>query len=94
MTLGPARYEAVVIEKGYGAPQVLLTAYRGERELMLEDKWGKSGRGIHKTARRKRRNDGYLATHHDPYRCRRSARPRAWIDEGEKVIPRETGFNG
>ncbi|MGC9968369.1 MAG: chaperonin GroEL [Minisyncoccia bacterium] len=85
MTLGP-RGRAVVIEKGYGAPQVTFDGVSVAKEIELEDKWENVGAEFIKQAADKT-NDGVgdgtttsvILAH-------------AMIDEGEKVI-REKGFN-
>jgi chaperonin GroEL len=85
MTLGP-RGRAVVVEKGYGAPQVTFDGVTVAKEIELEDKWENLGADFIKQAADKT-NDGVgdgtttsvLLAH-------------AMIDEGEKVI-REKGFN-
>ena len=85
MTLGP-RGRAVIIEKGYGAPQVTFDGVTVAKEIELEDKWENVGAEFIKQAADKT-NDGVgdgtttsvILAH-------------AMIDEGEKVI-REKGFN-
>ena len=85
MTLGP-RGRAVVIEKGYGAPQVTFDGVTVAKEIELEDKYENLGADFIKQAADKT-NDGVgdgtttavVLTH-------------VMIDEGEKAIA-EKGFN-
>ncbi len=62
VTLGP-RGRAVVIEKGYGAPQVTFDGVTVAKEIELEDKWENFGAEFIKQAadktndRRRRRYD-------------------------------------
>ena len=85
MTLGP-RGRAVVIEKGYGAPQVTFDGVTVAKEIELEGKYENLGAEFIKQAADKTNDnvgDGtttsVVLTH-------------ALIEEGEKVI-REKGFN-
>ena len=85
MTLGP-RGRAVVIEKGYGAPQVTFDGVTVAKEVELEGKYENLGAEFIKQAADKTNDnvgDGtttsVVLTH-------------ALIEEGEKVI-REKGFN-
>ncbi len=85
MTLGP-RGRAVVIEKGYGAPQVTFDGVSVAKEIELEDKWENIGAEFIKQAADKTNDnvgDGTTTATVLAY---------AMIDEGEKVI-REKGFN-
>jgi chaperonin GroEL len=85
MTLGP-RGRAVVIEKGYGAPQVTFDGVTVAKEIELEDKWENVGAEFIKQAADKTNDtvgDGTTTATILAY---------AMIDEGEKVI-REKGFN-
>src|SRR3989344_275678 len=85
MTLGP-RGRAVVIEKGYGAPQVTFDGVTVAKEIELEDKWENLGAEFIKQAADKTNDnvgDGtttaVVLTH-------------SLIEEGEKAV-REKGFN-
>ncbi len=85
MTLGP-RGRAVVIEKGYGAPQVTFDGVTVAKEIEFEDKWENLGAEFLKQAADKTDNnvgDGTTTA---------TVLAHAMIDEGEKVI-REKGFN-
>lgn len=85
MTLGP-RGRAVVIEKGYGAPQVTFDGVTVAKEVELEDKWENVGAEFIKQAAEKTNDvagDGTTTA---------TVLAHAMIDEGEKVI-REKGFN-
>ena len=85
MTLGP-RGRAVVIEKGYGAPQVTFDGVTVAKEIELEDKWENVGAEFIKQAAEKTNDvagDGTTTA---------TVLAHAMIDEGEKVI-REKGFN-
>lgn len=85
MTLGP-RGRAVVIEKGYGAPQVTFDGVTVAKEIELEDKWENLGAEFIKQAADKTNDavgDGTTTA---------VVLAHAMIDEGEKVI-REKGFN-
>jgi chaperonin GroEL len=85
MTLGP-RGRAVVIEKGYGAPQVTFDGVTVAKEIEFEDKWENVGAEFIKQAADKTNDvagDGTTTA---------TVLAHAMIDEGEKVI-REKGFN-
>lgn len=85
MTLGP-RGRAVVVEKGYGAPQVTFDGVTVAKEIEFEDKWENLGADFIKQAADKTNDgvgDGTTSATILAY---------AMIDEGEKVI-REKGFN-
>jgi chaperonin GroEL len=85
VTLGP-RGRAVVIEKGYGAPQVTFDGVTVAKEIELEDKWENLGAEFIKQAADKTNEgvgDGTSTA---------TVLAHAMIDEGEKVI-REKGFN-
>ncbi len=85
VTLGP-RGRAVVIEKGYGAPQVTFDGVTVAKEIELEDKWENLGAEFIKQAADKTNDnvgDGTTTA---------TILAHAMIDEGEKVI-REKGFN-
>jgi chaperonin GroEL len=85
VTLGP-RGRAVVIEKGYGAPQVTFDGVTVAKEIELEDKWENLGAEFIKQAADKTNDnvgDGTTTA---------TVLAHAMIDEGEKVI-REKGFN-
>ncbi len=85
MTLGP-RGRAVVVEKGYGAPQVTFDGVTVAKEIELEDKWENLGAEFIKQAADKTNEgvgDGTTTA---------TVLAHAMIDEGEKVI-REKGFN-
>jgi len=85
MTLGP-RGRAVVIEKGYGAPQVTFDGVTVAKEIELEDKWENVGAEFIKQAADKT-NDGV-----GDGTTTATVLAHAMIDEGEKVI-KEKGFN-
>ena len=85
VTLGP-RGRAVVIEKGYGAPQVTFAGVTVAKEIELEDMWENLGAEFIKQAADKTNEgvgDGTTTA---------TVLAHAMIDEGEKVI-REKGFN-
>jgi chaperonin GroEL len=85
MTLGP-RGRAVVMERGYGAPQVTFDGVTVAKEIELEDKWENLGAEFLKQAADKTDNnvgDGTTTS---------VVLAHAMIDEGEKII-REKGFN-
>lgn len=85
MTLGP-RGRAVVIEKGYGAPQVTFDGVTVAKEIELEDKYENLGAEFIKQAADKTNDnvgDGTTTS---------VVLAHAMIDEGEKLI-REKGFN-
>src|SRR5580698_551698 len=85
MTLGP-RGRAVVLEKGYGAPQVTFDGVTVAKEIEFEDKWENVGAEFIKQAADKTNDvagDGTTTA---------TVLAHAMIDEGEKVI-REKGFN-
>ena len=85
MTLGP-RGRAVVIEKGYGAPQVTLDGVTVAKEIELENKYENLGAGFIKQAAEKTNDnvgDGTTTA---------VVLAHAMIDEGERLI-REKGFN-
>lgn len=85
MTLGP-RGRAVVIEKGYGAPQVTFDGVTVAKEIELEDKWENLGAEFVKQAADKTNDnvgDGTTTSVVLAY---------AMIDEGEKII-RDKGIN-
>jgi chaperonin GroEL len=85
MTLGP-RGRAVLIEKGYGAPQVTFDGVTVAKEIELEDKWENVGAEFIKQAADKT-NDGV-----GDGTTTATVLAHSMIDEGEKVI-REKGFN-
>ncbi len=85
MTLGP-RGRAVVVEKGYGAPQVTLDGVTVAKEIELEEKYENLGAEFIKQAADKT-NDGV-----GDGTTTATVLAHAMIDEGEKVI-REKGFN-
>ncbi|MCL4404966.1 chaperonin GroEL [Patescibacteria group bacterium] len=85
MTLGP-RGRAVVVEKGYGAPQVTFDGVTVAKEVELEDKWENVGAEFIKQAADKT-NDGV-----GDGTTTATVLAYAMIDEGEKII-REKGFN-
>jgi chaperonin GroEL len=85
MTLGP-RGRAVVVEKGYGAPQVTFDGVTVAKEIEFEDKWENLGAEFIKQAADKT-NDGV-----GDGTTTATILAHAMIDEGEKVI-REKGFN-
>ncbi|MBI4991960.1 MAG: chaperonin GroEL [Candidatus Harrisonbacteria bacterium] len=85
MTLGP-RGRAVVIEKGYGAPQVTFDGVTVAKEVELEDKYENLGAELIKQAADKTNDnvgDGTTTS---------VVLAHAMIDEGETAI-REKGFN-
>ncbi len=85
MTLGP-RGRAVVIEKGYGAPQVTFDGVTVAKEIELEDKYENLGAEFVKQAADKTNDvvgDGTTTA---------VVLAHAMIEEGEKTI-REKGFN-
>ncbi|MBI2033687.1 MAG: chaperonin GroEL [Candidatus Liptonbacteria bacterium] len=85
MTLGP-RGRAVVIEKGYGAPQVTFDGVTVAKEIELEEKYENLGADFIKQAAEKTNDnvgDGTTTS---------VVLAHAMIDEGEKAI-REKGFN-
>ncbi len=85
MTLGP-RGRAVVIEKGYGAPQVTFDGVTVAKEIELEGKYENLGADFLKQAADKTNDkvgDGTTTS---------VVLAHAMIDEGEKII-REKGFN-
>ncbi|MDO8470266.1 MAG: chaperonin GroEL [bacterium] len=85
MTLGP-RGRAVVVEKGYGAPQVTFDGVTVAKEIELEEKYENLGADFIKQAADKT-NDGV-----GDGTTTSVVLAHAMIDEGEKVI-REKGFN-
>jgi chaperonin GroEL len=85
MTLGP-RGRAVVIEKGYGAPQVTFDGVTVAKEIELEDKFENLGADFIKQAADKTNDnvgDGTTTS---------VVLAHAMMDEGEKAI-RDKGFN-
>jgi chaperonin GroEL len=85
MTLGP-RGRAVVIEKGYGAPQVTFDGVTVAKELEFEDKWENLGADFIKQAADKTNDnvgDGTTTS---------VVLAHAMIDEGERQIS-DKGFN-
>ncbi len=85
MTLGP-RGRAVVIEKGYGAPQVTFDGVTVAKELEFEEKYENLGADFIKQAAEKTNDnvgDGTTTS---------VVLAQAIIDEGERLI-REKGFN-
>src|SRR3989338_4227231 len=85
MTLGP-RGRAVVIENGYGAPQVTFDGVTVAKEIELEDKYENLGAEFIKQAADKTNDnvgDGTTTA---------VVLTQVMIDEGEKII-REKGFN-
>lgn len=85
MTLGP-RGRAVVIEKGYGAPQVTFDGVTVAKEIEFQDKYENLGADFIKQAADKTNDnvgDGTTTS---------VVLAHAMIDEGEKMI-REKGFN-
>jgi chaperonin GroEL len=85
MTLGP-RGRAVVIEKGYGAPQVTFDGVTVAKEIELQGKYENLGADFIKQAAEKTNDnvgDGTTTS---------VVLAHSIIDEGEKVI-REKGFN-
>jgi chaperonin GroEL len=85
VTLGP-RGRAVVLEKGYGAPQVTFDGVTVAKEIELEDKWENLGAEFIKQAADKTNEGAGDGT------TTATVLAHAMIDEGEKVI-REKGFN-
>ena len=85
MTLGP-RGRAVVVEKGYGAPQVTFDGVTVAKEIEFEDKWENLGAEFIKQAAEKTNDGAGDGT------TTATVLAHAMIDEGEKVI-REKGFN-
>ena len=85
MTLGP-RGRAVVIEKGYGAPQVTFDGVTVAKEVVLEDKFENLGAEFLKQAADKT-NDGV-----GDGTTTSVVLAHALIDAGEKAI-KEKGFN-
>jgi chaperonin GroEL len=85
MTLGP-RGRAVVIEKGYGAPQVTFDGVTVAKEIEFQEKYENLGADFIKQAAEKTNDnvgDGTTTS---------VVLAHAMIDEGERVI-REKGFN-
>ncbi len=85
MTLGP-RGRAVVIERGYGAPQVTLDGVTVAREIELEDRFENLGASLIKQAADKTNDnvgDGTTTS---------IILAQALIEEGEKAVS-ERGFN-
>jgi chaperonin GroEL len=85
MTLGP-RGRAVIIEKGYGAPQVTFDGVTVAKEIEFEGKWENLGAEFIKQAAEKTNDavgDGTTTA---------VVIAHAMIDEGEKAI-NEKGFN-
>jgi len=85
MTLGP-RGRAVVIEKGYGAPQVTFDGVTVAKEIELEDKYENLGAEFLKQAADKTNDnvgDGTTTA---------VVLAHAMIEEGDKTVRRE-GFN-
>jgi len=85
MTLGP-RGRAVVIEKGYGAPQVTFDGVTVAKEIELQEKYENLGADFIKQAAEKTNDnvgDGTTTS---------VVLAHAMIDEGERII-REKGFN-
>ena len=85
MTLGP-RGRAVVIEKGYGAPQVTFDGVTVAKEIELEDKYENLGAEFIKQAAEKTNDnvgDGTTTA---------VVLAHAMIEEGEKAI-QKAGFN-
>jgi chaperonin GroEL len=85
MTLGP-RGRAVVIEKGYGAPQVTFDGVTVAKEIELQEKYENLGADFIKQAAEKTNDtvgDGTTTA---------VVLAHAMIDEGERMI-REKGFN-
>lgn len=85
MTLGP-RGRAVVIEKGYGAPQVTFDGVTVAKEIELEDKYENLGAEFIKQAADKTNDNVGDGTSTSVVLA------QAMIDEGEKLI-KEKGFN-
>lgn len=85
MTLGP-RGRAVVIEKGYGAPQVTFDGVAVAKEIELEEKFENLGANFIKQAAEKTNDnvgDGTTTS---------VVLAAAMIEEGERLV-REKGFN-
>ena len=82
MTLGP-RGRAVVIEKGYGAPQVTFDGVTVAKEIEFEDKYENLGAEFIKQAADKT-NDGV-----GDGTTTATVLAHAMIEEGEKSRPRE-----
>jgi chaperonin GroEL len=85
MTLGP-RGRAVVVEKGYGAPQVTFDGVTVAKEIELQDKYENLGADFIKQAAEKTNDnvgDGTTTS---------VVLAHAMMDEGERLI-REKGFN-
>jgi chaperonin GroEL len=85
MTLGP-RGRAVVIEKGYGAPQVTFDGVTVAKEIELEEKFENLGADFIKQAAEKTNDnvgDGTTTS---------VVLAHAMIEEGERLV-REKGFN-
>jgi len=85
MTLGP-RGRAVVIEKGYGAPQVTFDGVTVAKEIELEDKYENLGAEFIKQAADKTDDEVGDGT------TTAVVLAHSMIDEGERLI-REKGFN-
>ena len=85
MTLGP-RGRAVVIEKGYGAPQVTFDGVTVAKEIKLEEKYENLGADFIKQAAEKTNDDVGDGT------TTAVVLAHVMIDEGERLI-REKGFN-
>ena len=85
MTLGP-RGRAVVIEKGYGAPQVTFDCVTVAKEIELEEKYENLGADFIKQAAEKTNDDVGDGT------TTAVVLAHVMIDEGERLI-REKGFN-
>ena len=85
MTLGP-RGRAVVIEKGYGAPQVTFDGVTVAKEVELQDRWENLGADFIKQAADKTNDnvgDGTTTS---------VVLAHSLIEEGERTI-REKGVN-
>lgn len=85
MTLGP-RGRAVVVEKGYGAPQVTFDGVTVAKEIELEDKFENLGADFIKQAAEKTNDnvgDGTTTS---------VVLAHAMIEEGERLV-RDKGFN-
>ena len=85
MTLGP-RGRAVVIEKGYGAPQVTFDGVTVAKEIELEDKYENLGAELIKQAADKTNDavgDGTTTA---------IVLAHSMMEEGEKIV-REKGLN-
>ncbi len=85
MTLGP-RGRAVVIEKGYGAPQVTFDGVTVAKEIELQDKYENLGADFIKQAAEKTNDNVGDGT------STAVVLAHAMIEEGEKTI-KEKGFN-